>query len=307
MSDDDIQPRTVVDVSTGRPILFAPRRQGRPMHTGENAGKKPCPFCHGNEALTPPELDIARDPDEPSGWLARAFANKYPASEHHEVIAEGRRHDEHPCDLDATTWRAALDVWRRRMQAIEAHDGVACAFLFKNVGARAGASIAHNHSQVLGLDALPPRIALERAQQRELGRCPWCATLADAREQGRLIHENDAFAIVAPEPPKMPYESWLLPKRCESDYYATDFELLADALHAWFTALGNGLDRAACNFWLHRVPVAQLRAGETFHWHFELQPRTGQLAGLELGGDMYINSVPAQRTAERLRQGLRDA
>ncbi len=30
-----------------------------------------------------------------------------------------------------------------------------------------------------------------------------------------------------------------------------------------------------------------------FHWHFELQPRTGQMAGLELGGDMYINSIPA--------------
>jgi hypothetical protein len=41
-----------------------------------------------------------------------------------------------------------------------------------------------------------------------------------------------------------------------------------------------------------------------FHWHFELQPRTGQLAGLELGGDMYINSISAAASAENLRNGL---
>ena len=44
-----------------------------------------------------------------------------------------------------------------------------------------------------------------------------------------------------------------------------------------------------------------------FHWHFELQPRTGQLAGLELGGDMYINSISAVASAEKLRLGLGDA
>ena len=55
--------------------------------------------------------------------------------------------------------------------------------------------------------------------------------------------------------------------------------------------------------WLHRVPQPLLHKGEHFHWHFELQPRTGQLAGLELVGDMYINSVPAQAAAQRLRDG----
>mgnify|MGYP001395000565 CR=1 FL=1 len=38
-------------------------------------------------------------------------------------------------------------------------------------------------------------------------------------------------------------------------------------------ALRDALDRPACNLWLHRLP------GARFHWHFELQPRTGQLAG----------------------------
>ena len=58
--------------------------------------------------------------------------------------------------------------------------------------------------------------------------------------------------------------------------------------------------------WDFSYTFAHLADNESFHWHFELQPRTGQLAGLELGGDMYINSVPAEVTAARLRDGLQN-
>ena len=311
--DNQIEPRTVVDPTTGRPILMAERRQGRPMHTGDAARRTAdaCPFCTGNEAATPPEVDAVRAPgtaaDTP-GWIARAVPNKYPANRHHEVLIEGRDHFEHPCDLDDETWRGAVALWRRRIAAIEARGDVQCAYWFKNVGARAGASIAHNHSQVLGLEALPPRLELERAQQRELGACPWSRTLSTAEDDGRLIYQNDAFAIISPDPPKMPFESWLLPKREEpgdgDGFFAADEALLAAALRTWLVAIGTALDRPALNMWLHRVPPPLLARGERFRWHFELQPRTGQLAGLELGGDMYINSVPARQTAERLRAGL---
>ncbi|MCK5945334.1 MAG: DUF4921 family protein [Planctomycetes bacterium] len=297
------QPRTVVDPTTGRPILLAPQRQQRPMHTGSRKVQARCPFCLGHEDDTPPERDAVRAPD--GRWIARAFENKYPATQHHEVLAEGPDHDEHPCDLDRATWRAALELWLRRVRATEAIAGVAHAFLFKNVGARAGASIAHNHSQVIGLDQLPPRLQLELARQRQAGRCLTCASLATAADERREVFGNAAFVAFAPDPPKLPFETWLAPRACGDDLFAADLDLLADAMHAWFAALDRGLDRPACNLWLHRIPTTQLDDGERFHWHFELQPRTGQLAGLELGGDMYINSVPATLTAQQLREGRR--
>ncbi len=299
------QPRTVVEPTTGRPILMSPVRQRRPMHTGRDRSQ-PCPFCPGNEAATPPEVDGERPDGGPlgaAGWLARAFPNLYPACAHHEVIAEGSAHLEHPADLDAGTLAACARLWQRRIAALEAAPGVACAYFFKNVGASAGASIAHNHSQVLGLEELPPRLVLEQEQQRRLGRCPWCRTLATAEDDGRLVFADARFAIVAPEPPKLPFETWLLPRACESDFLAADPAALAGDLHAWFRAVGRSLDRPPLNLWLHQIP-ADRRGGAPFHWHFELQPRTGQLAGLELGGDMYINSVPAPVTAARLRAGL---
>lgn len=302
MSDEPNEPpRCLYDPTTGRPILMAPQRQRRPMHTGSAAVTQPCPFCQGHEAHTPPEVDAERDPGserDGSGWVARAFANKYPANEHHEVFAEGREHLEQPADLDHATWRRCLQLWQRRLRALEARPGVACTYLFKNVGALAGASIAHNHSQALGLGELPPRLQLELARRRELGACPWCATMASAEPEQRLVFAAPGHVVLVPEPPKLPNEIWLLPRRCDDDFLTTDLESLAAALLATFRAVAGAWHRPAFNMWLHRVP------GERFHWHFELQPRTGQMAGLELGGDMYINSIPATVTAARLRRGL---
>lgn len=296
-SPAETKPHTAIDPTTGRPILMAPARQLRPMHTGSHASNKPCPFCPGNEAETPPTLDLERTADGPS-WIARAFANKYPANAHHEVIAEGAVHHEQPGDLDVAQWRCCLALWQRRIRALEAQPDIGCTFLFKNVGALAGASIAHNHTQVLGLAERPPRLQLELAMARALGHCPWCATLRTAAAEQRLVFHTAHHAVLAPEPPKLPNETWLLPVRCDDDFLTTDLDSLAVALHNLFGAVARALGRPAFNLWLHRI------RGERFHWHFELQPRTGQMAGLELGGDMYINSLPAAASAARLRAGL---
>lgn len=302
---DHPEPRCLIEPTTGRPILMAPQRQQRPMHTGPQANASTCPFCPGHEHETPPELDAVR-PAGGTGWTARAFANKYPAATHHELIAEGSAHREQPCDLDVTTWRDCLSLWRRRLAAIEAQPGITCGFVFKNVGALAGASIAHNHTQIIGLQDLPPRLQLERDTTRSLPHCPWCATLATAEAEQRLVHRNEHCAVLVPEPPKLPHETWLLPRRCDDDFLTTDLGALADAMHALFTAVARGLRRPAFNMWLHRIPGAP-DPGRPFHWHFELQPRTGQMAGLELGGDMYINAMPAATTAAKLRAGLTGA
>ncbi|MCY2956329.1 MAG: DUF4921 family protein [Planctomycetota bacterium] len=292
------QPVQLVDPTTGRPILMAPQRQQRPILTGAHAEKSACPFCAGQEHKTPPELDAERSadsaPDQP-GWRARAFVNKYPANHHHEVIAESSTHSEQPADLAVLDWQAVIAVWQRRIRAIEQRPGVRCAFLFKNVGALAGASIAHNHSQLIGLDQLPPRLALELNAATNHARCPWCATMATAAAEQRIIAESEHHVVLVPDPPKLPYETWLLPRDCDDDFLATDRVSLACALHALFCAVRDHLKNPSFNLWLHRIP------GARFHWHFELQPRTGQLAGLELGGDMYINSLPAKDAAARLR------
>lgn len=293
----DSTPQQCIDPTTGRPILMAPMRQQRPILTGPASTAQACPFCSGNELATPAECDAIRTEGTANapGWRVRVFPNKYPANGHHEVIAESAHHSEQPGDIAAADWEAVIAIWQRRIAAIEQRPGVACAFLFKNVGALAGASIAHNHSQLLGLDRLPPRLQLEQQTAAALPHCPWCATLATAEREQRIIAATAQHVVLAPDPPKLPYETWLLPRACDDDFLLTDRASLAAALHALFCAVRDSLGRPAFNLWLHRIP------GARFHWHMELQPRTGHLAGLELGGDMYINSLTAQEAATRLR------
>ena len=298
MSDAADAPRILTDPGTQRPILMSPGRLSRPRNTGEtDDGVTDCPFCEGHEHLTTPEADAIRatgtEPGTP-GWRARAFPNLYPAWEHHEVIAEGARHTAHPAELDDEELLATMQLYRRRLNAFEERDGVVCAFLFKNVGALAGSSIEHNHSQLLGLPMIPPRLVDEL--HATAGGCIHCAEIADAEAEDRIIVKTEHHVLLSPRTPKLPFETWLLPLD-----HALGFD---DARHdaSFVTALGNayrgmdaGFDGCPFNSYLHRIK------GEDFHWHFEFQPRVGMVAALELGGDMYINAVTPQESARRWR------
>ncbi|MBK8978289.1 MAG: DUF4921 family protein [Planctomycetes bacterium] len=287
------------DASTGRPILVAPGRRGRPLKTlAGHDGAAECPFCTGAERMTPPETDAVRAagtaPDTP-GWTVRAFPNLYPAAPWHEVIAEGAEHIAQPGRLDAQTWRDSVAVWHRRIEFLESRPGIACAFLFKNVGREAGASIAHNHTQVIGLTSVPPRLEQELEQARLHG--PLIQRELDtAHRDGRLVLETTHHAAFSPRNPKLPGETWLAAHsasaRLGEGAHGDD---LADALRLLCAAVDRAFGAPPFNFWLHRIP------GADFHEHFELQPRTGFLAGLELGADAYINSLPAAEAAARLR------
>ena len=289
--------RVLVDPSTGRPILMAPKRRRRPHLTGNDRGENSCPMCPGNEPETPPEVDAVRtagsSPDEP-GWTVRAVPNLYPATPHHEVVIEGADHEVLPARLTPELWRDALTVHRRRIARMEEQAEVRLAYLFKNVGQAAGASIAHNHTQIIGLPMVPPRLELELSHSRD--GCPHCDELRTAEAEGRVVVKGAHHVAICPRAPKLPYETWLLPLTHDDDFLDdSHVEDLAGTLHALFCALDRGLDEPPFNLFLHRIPDAG------FHWHYELQPRTGHLAGLELGGDMYINVIPGDESAARLR------
>lgn len=299
-STDDI--RTLVDPITGRPVLMAPARRNRPIQTADLDGAAPCPFCAGSEGLTPPEVDAERDPHSAAdgpGWVARAFPNLYPAAPAHEVLAEGATHTVQPAALTVEVWQAALRLHRRRIQALEARPGIACAFLFKNVGLRAGASIAHNHTQILGLPALPPRLELMAQRLHGAKPCPLRADVAAAEGDGRVVFANAHYVVHSPATPKLPFETWLSPRDGDEDFlHPHDEGAFAGALHAAFAAFDAAFGAPPFNVYLLRDPQRR------FAWHVELQPRTGNIAGLELGGDMYINSIPGTEAAARLRTAL---
>ena len=72
------------DPISGQWVIIAAHRAHRPNEFQTTVDCPPateCPFCHGNESSTPPEIAIYRSDEPDSRWSTRVFANKYPAVE----------------------------------------------------------------------------------------------------------------------------------------------------------------------------------------------------------------------------------
>lgn len=168
---------TRVDPETGDWRLVAPARSARPDDSGGSAGRA-CPFCAGNEDLTPPER--MRVPSGVPDWRIRVVPNKYaivgaieasasagdrpafPATGDHEVVVESPRHDWDLRYADPDQATEILSAVRRRCRVLGAQRPAVIAF--RNYGKAAGASLSHPHSQIVALDRVPP--ALEARWRR---------------------------------------------------------------------------------------------------------------------------------------------
>ena len=81
---------------------------------------------------------------------------------------------------------------------------------------------------------------------------------------------------------------------------------LASLLQQVVRRLQTQLNPLSYNLILHTAPfVEEEPFGEKevrfYHWHLELIPRIAQLAGLEWGAGVYINSLSPEKAAKLLR------
>ncbi len=258
------------DPATGRWAAIAPARAARPG-AAEPASDDPatCPFCAGNEHLTPPEtLRLGDGPD----WGVRVVPNLYPALERQEVVIHGPHHVHSFGELDDATIDLVAEAWQRR-----ARDEGGFCFPILNEGRAAGSSLPHSHSQLAWLPAPAPLAATERGPAAAVG-----------------IVERDGVSAGCPVASRVPYELVIAPTRAEpkgleSDLLAPALRLLAELIRRLQRIQGEQL--VPLNAWLHDGP----------HWHLEVFPRTTTLAGLELGAGVYIDSVAPEDAAAAFR------
>ena len=276
---------------TGDPILVAPDRAARPHAFGPDGETELCPFCAGNESLTPPE--VARVERE-GAWLARAFPNKYPAAEAHEVIVESPDHEATFDQIvDAT---AVVDLYVDRYLSLASHSETVC--LFKNHGPTAGASLEHLHSQIVGVPFTPPRIAREAAAFAAAETCPLCAAIETHRAEGLLLDENDSFAWVAPSSSRMANEQWLVPKRHQHEMATLRDGEIAD-LASLLQSCASAMRELAPSYnWL----FLNFPRAERAHFYVEAFPRRTTIAGFELATGTFIEVIEPAETARTIRR-----
>lgn len=317
-------------------VVLAEERRARPLdfklRLDAAPERGPCPFCPGNEALTPPETFALRQagsaPDGP-GWRVRVVPNKFPALGPlgnpaplgfvtrrlegvgaHEVIVEVPQHAAPHRGRPAQAWHDLARALQARLRALRGDGRVQYVLGFKNAGPASGASLAHPHSQVLALPLVPPRVATEvqalEQHHRLTDRCLVEDLLReelDAKE--RVIEERDGFLLVCPFAARVPYEMLLAPLG-----HGPRFEdAPPEQVEAFGAALGRALARLegvlagspaeSYHFALHTAPAQG--NPERYHWHCEVMPSSAFHSGFEKGTGMFINHLGPEASAERLR------
>ncbi len=323
------------DPIMGRWVIISTERAKRPKdfkvsHIDKKEGD--CPFCTGNEKMTPPELEAVRDssskPDTP-GWSVRVVPNKFPAFEMkgnldkrniglydvcdgvgaHEVVIETPDHNKDLADLTENEIKNVIFKYRTRSVYLAEDSRVKYILIFKNHGESAGASLEHTHSQLITLPIIPKRVneEIEGASDyfSEKERCVFCDMIhQESSDKVRIISENEDFIAFCPFASRFAFETCIMPKKHNYDFKSINdksVEALASIFKDSLIRLKKALNDPAYNFIIHTAPVRD-GVNKEYHWHIEIMPKLTNVAGFEWGSGFYINPTSPEVAAKHLKE-----
>jgi len=208
---DPVNPTESVLVSTAR--SQRPQRREEPAPRDTRAHVETCPFCVGNEHMTPPEIvSYALE----NSWDIRIVENLYPVLSddrlgegvtqglrqtidgygRHEVIIDHSRHGIAIHEMTVQHLSTLFKAYQDRMrQLYESDPRLRYVLTFKNFGPAAGASIAHTHSQLIALPIVPENVHAEvqfsRSYFLQHHHCIFCALIDDAGQVTATLFDKD--------------------------------------------------------------------------------------------------------------------
>ncbi|MGW4567780.1 galactose-1-phosphate uridylyltransferase [Streptomyces sp. NPDC004561] len=313
------------DPLLGDTVAVASHRQGRTYHPPADE----CPLC-------PTRVDrLSEIPD--SSYDVVVFENRFPSlagdSGRCEVVCFTSDHEASFADLGDEQARLVLDAWTDRTSELSHLPSVEQVFCFENRGEEIGVTLGHPHGQIYAYPFTTPRTALmlrSLAAHKEAtgGENLFDAVLERELAGERVVLEGEHWAAFVPYAAHWPYEVHLYPKRRVPDLLAldeaarTEFPQVYLELLRRFDRIFGGRDAGEGSVddpptpyiagW-HQAPFGPL-AGfdgvtrDDFALHLELftiRRTSGKLkflAGSESGMSVFINDVPPERAAERLRE-----
>lgn len=294
-----------------------------------------CPFCYGNENLTPHEIESFRDPNtavNTPGWQVRVVPNKFPALKiegeldrrglgiydilngvgAHEVIIESPYHHKDTSDLLNEEVEKFISMLCRRSHDLIRDKRFKYLMIFKNYGPAAGASLQHPHTQLIALPMVPKNV-LEEIKGAEKyfefrERCIFCdMMLQELQEKERIISENEHFLSFCPFVSRFPFEIWIMPKQhycCFCSLSCEQIPFLAAMLKETITKVKNIFNNVSYNYIIHSSPPNADINNERYHWHIEFIPKLMSVAGFEWGSGFYTVPTPPELAAKYLRQEI---
>ncbi len=243
----------------------------------------------------------------------------------HEVLVENPRHDLHLwCASDAEI-ELFLQMAAQRIQDLKRDGRFKYVSIFKNYGPSAGQEFAHPNSQLTATTFVPRRVLYELRACREYfkqkERCVFCDIIAQEVQQNlRLVEFRGDFLALAPYAPRVPYETWILPRTHEAA-----FERFALNRHGSLRDLAGLLRRTLqrirtvtedFHLVLHTSPNSQHPSkslgywktlDEDYHWHIEIMPILASKAKSYTFKEVYYSPIKSETAAKRLREARIDA
>lgn len=294
-----------------RYVVIAPKRNLRPEDMSIRN------LEHTTETTTSPAIEhdraIYEIKNRRGQWLVKVINNKFPALTldnpnaygKQEVIIETPRHNVEFSALPLVQIERIFAAYAQRTAALRQIKSIRHVAVFKNDGPKAGASIAHAHSQIIALPIVPPLLGHEAQAmseyQAEHNSCAYCDVISwEKKRHDRVIYNGPTMFAFAPYASENPFEAWITPKR----HIATFAELDATQLHELAVILRHitkFLDKTklSFNFFLQDSLV-----GYQHHFVLKVEPRQTVWAGLELSTGVIINPVSPEQAAEWYRKKL---
>lgn len=156
-----------------------PKKEATPLIHDTREHLDTCPFCRGNELMTPPS--IVQVP-ETGDWELRIIKNLYPmlgddrptqnfnfgmhqtfnGYGRHDVIVDHWNHGIRIHEMSPEHLALLFATYRNRAERLYLADELLkYVVIFKNYGPAAGASIAHTHSQIVATPVVPRNLQSE--------------------------------------------------------------------------------------------------------------------------------------------------
>ncbi len=220
MDDKNIREIRIDPIVPSQSVLISTARGKRPRKNEEKVERdtrehvESCPFCRGNEHLTPPaSLQVPLTGE----WDIRIVENLYPILDddpllpelprglqqaiegygHHEVIIDHASHGISLHQMNVQHLTALLAVYRDRMQVFYSTDPrIKYVLVFKNFGKAAGGSMPHTHSQLVAMPIIPHNVYDEllcsRQYYNNTKTCIFCTLISEAMTLETTTYSQDS-------------------------------------------------------------------------------------------------------------------
>jgi len=237
----------------------------------------------------------------------------------HEVLVENPRHDRQLWNASDEEIGQFLRLAAERILDLKRDPRIKYVSLYKDYGASAGQEFSHPTSQITATMFVPRRVLYELRAGREYfqakERCVFCDILAqEERQAARVIEARGDYVALGPYAPRVPYETWIMPRNHEASFERTG--LTKPGLRTNLAALlRRTLQRIRTvtegfHLVLHTSPNS-LHPSKTlgywktidddYHWHIEIMPVIAAKARSYTFKEVYYSPVSSETAVKQLR------